>query len=120
MLQAAFERGWLEHERTMLESLLAIRRAGADFIVTYFAMQAARLIRESDDHETHVRLMWTETKTRLITMRSGRHSAGGAIRALFLMYTWARSVSLSFTSLEPPCIALFLRSPSCLSGWPRP
>ena len=36
MLQAAFQRGWLERERTMLESLVSIRRAGADFLVTYF------------------------------------------------------------------------------------
>ncbi|MGD0796680.1 MAG: porphobilinogen synthase [Acidobacteriaceae bacterium] len=42
MLQAAFQRGWLERERAMLESLLSIRRAGADFIVTYFAQEAAR------------------------------------------------------------------------------
>ncbi len=41
MLQAAFQRGWLEPERAMLESLLSIRRAGADFIVTYFAKDAA-------------------------------------------------------------------------------
>ena len=44
MLQAAFERGWLERERAMLESLLSIRRAGADFIVTYFAMAAAETL----------------------------------------------------------------------------
>jgi porphobilinogen synthase len=44
MLQAAFERGWLEPERTMMESLLSIRRAGADFIVTYFAKDAARML----------------------------------------------------------------------------
>ena len=44
MLQAAFERGWLEPERTMLESLLGIRRAGADFIATYFAKDAAKLL----------------------------------------------------------------------------
>ena len=44
MLQAAFQRGWLEPERTMLESLLGIRRAGADFIVTYFAKDAAKLL----------------------------------------------------------------------------
>jgi porphobilinogen synthase len=44
MLQAAFARGWLEPERAMLESLLSIRRAGADFIVSYFAQQAARLL----------------------------------------------------------------------------
>ena len=44
MLHAAFERGWLEPERAMLESLLSIRRAGADFIVTYFAKDAAKLL----------------------------------------------------------------------------
>ncbi len=44
MLQAAFARGWLEPERAMLESLLGIRRAGADFIVTYFAKAAAPLL----------------------------------------------------------------------------
>src|SRR6202044_1812841 len=41
MLKAAFERGWLEPERAILESLLGVRRAGADFIVTYFAKEAA-------------------------------------------------------------------------------
>jgi len=44
MLHAAFQRGWLEPERTMLESLLSIRRAGADFIVTYFAKDAAKAL----------------------------------------------------------------------------
>ena len=44
MLQAAFERGWLERERAMMESLLSIRRAGADFIVTYFAKAAAETL----------------------------------------------------------------------------
>ena len=44
MLQAAFARGWLEPERAMLESLLGIRRAGADFIVTYFAKEAGRVL----------------------------------------------------------------------------
>src|SRR5579863_3648986 len=44
MLQAAFEKGWLERDRTMLESLVGIRRAGADFIVTYFAKDAAKLL----------------------------------------------------------------------------
>ena len=42
MLHAAFQRGWLEPERAMLESLLSIRRAGADFIVTYFAKDAGK------------------------------------------------------------------------------
>ena len=44
MLHAAFQRGWLEPERAMMESLMSIRRAGADFIVTYFAKDAARLL----------------------------------------------------------------------------
>jgi porphobilinogen synthase len=44
MLQAAFQKGWLERDRAMLESLLGIRRAGADFIVTYFAKEAAKLL----------------------------------------------------------------------------
>ena len=44
MLQAAFARGWLEPERAMMESLLSIRRAGADFIVTYFAKDAGRVL----------------------------------------------------------------------------
>lgn len=44
MLQAAFEKGWLDRERAILESLIGIRRAGADFIVTYFAKEAAKLL----------------------------------------------------------------------------
>ncbi|MGH2897657.1 MAG: porphobilinogen synthase [Solirubrobacteraceae bacterium] len=45
MLQAAIERGWLEEPRVIDESLLAIRRAGADRIVTYFAKDFARRYR---------------------------------------------------------------------------
>ncbi|WP_260735745.1 porphobilinogen synthase [Tunturiibacter lichenicola] len=45
MLHAAFQRGWLEPNRAMMESLLSIRRAGADFIVTYFAKDAAKTLR---------------------------------------------------------------------------
>jgi porphobilinogen synthase len=44
MLHAAFARGWLEKERAMMESLISIRRAGADFIVTYFAKDAAKVL----------------------------------------------------------------------------
>jgi porphobilinogen synthase len=44
MLQAAFEKGWLDRDRAILESLLGIRRAGAGFIVTYFAKDAAGLL----------------------------------------------------------------------------
>ena len=44
MIRAAAERGWLDGERAMMESLVAIRRAGADIVVTYFATEAARLL----------------------------------------------------------------------------
>ena len=44
MLQAAFQKGWLDRARATLESLISIRRAGADFIVTYFAKEAAKLL----------------------------------------------------------------------------
>ena len=45
MIQAAAERGWIDRERVMLDSLLSIRRAGADMIITYFAREAAGLLR---------------------------------------------------------------------------
>ena len=44
MMMAAINNGWLDRDRTILESLTAIRRAGADFILTYFAKDAARLL----------------------------------------------------------------------------
>ncbi|HUQ20395.1 MAG TPA: porphobilinogen synthase [Gemmatimonadaceae bacterium] len=44
MIKAAAERGWIDGERVMMESLLGIRRAGADFILTYFALEAAGLL----------------------------------------------------------------------------
>jgi porphobilinogen synthase len=44
MLHAAFAKGWLEPERAVIESLVSIRRAGAGFIVTYFAKDAAKFL----------------------------------------------------------------------------
>ncbi len=44
MIVAAAERGWIDYERAMMESLISIRRAGADFVLTYFAKAAARLL----------------------------------------------------------------------------
>lgn len=44
MIIAAAQRGWIDEERAMMESLTAIRRAGADFVLTYFAKPAARLL----------------------------------------------------------------------------
>ena len=43
MIKAASERGWLEGEKVMVESLTAFKRAGADMILTYFAKDMARL-----------------------------------------------------------------------------
>jgi porphobilinogen synthase len=45
MLSAAAERGWLDREKVMLEGLLAFKRAGADGVLTYFAVEAARCLR---------------------------------------------------------------------------
>ena len=45
MICAAAERGWIDRERVMMESLIGIRRAGADFILTYFAVEAARKLK---------------------------------------------------------------------------
>ncbi|MBU3574533.1 porphobilinogen synthase [Polynucleobacter sp. UK-Mo-2m-Kol15] len=47
MLKAATQNGWLDHDAVMMESLLAFKRAGADGILTYFALEAARLIKAS-------------------------------------------------------------------------
>ncbi len=44
MIKAAAERDWIDGDRVMMESLLAIRRAGAEVIITYFAREAARKI----------------------------------------------------------------------------
>ena len=43
---AAAKNGWLDRNRVVLESLLAFKRAGADGVLTYFAVEAARLLRE--------------------------------------------------------------------------
>ena len=47
MLKAAAQNGWLDHDAVMLESLLAFKRAGADGVLTYFAIDAARLLQKT-------------------------------------------------------------------------
>jgi len=47
MIKAAAERGWIDGERAMMESLVAISRAGADLVITYFALDAAAVLRRS-------------------------------------------------------------------------
>ena len=46
MLKAAAANGWLQHDAVMMESLLAFKRAGADGVLSYFALEAARLLRQ--------------------------------------------------------------------------
>ena len=46
MIKAAAERGWLDGDRAMMESLVSIARAGADLIITYFALEAAAALRD--------------------------------------------------------------------------
>ena len=47
MLKAAAQNGWLDHDAVMMESLLAFKRAGADGVLTYFALDAARMLQNS-------------------------------------------------------------------------
>jgi porphobilinogen synthase len=46
MIKAAEKMGWLDGPRVMMETLTAIKRAGADMILTYFALEAAQLLRQ--------------------------------------------------------------------------
>ena len=46
MIKAAAANGWLDHDAAMMEALMAFKRAGADGVLTYFALDAARLMRE--------------------------------------------------------------------------
>ncbi|MES2974604.1 MAG: porphobilinogen synthase [Pseudomonadota bacterium] len=46
MLKAAAQNGWLDHDAVMMESLLAFKRAGADGVLTYFAIDAARMLQK--------------------------------------------------------------------------
>ena len=46
MLQAAIQNGWLDGEKVILESLLAFKRAGVDGILTYYAVEAARMLKK--------------------------------------------------------------------------
>jgi porphobilinogen synthase len=45
MIKAAGRNGWIDEERVMLETLTSIKRAGADLILTYFAKDAAKLLK---------------------------------------------------------------------------
>jgi porphobilinogen synthase len=45
MVEAAAANGWIDRDAAVLESLLSIRRAGADVILTYWAIDAARMLR---------------------------------------------------------------------------
>jgi porphobilinogen synthase len=47
MLKAAFQNGWLEEPKCVLEALIAFKRAGADGVLTYFARDAARLLKQT-------------------------------------------------------------------------
>ena len=47
MLKAAAQNGWLDHDAVMMESLLAFKRAGAEGVLTYFALEAARLLKKN-------------------------------------------------------------------------
>ena len=45
MIKAAANNGWLDHDKVMMEALLGFKRAGADGVLTYFAIEAAKLLK---------------------------------------------------------------------------
>ena len=47
MIKAATQNGWLDHDKAMMESLLAFKRAGADGVLTYFAPDAAEKLKKA-------------------------------------------------------------------------
>ncbi len=47
MIEAASAQGWIDRKQVAMESLMAIRRAGADAVLTYYAAEAARWIKET-------------------------------------------------------------------------
>jgi porphobilinogen synthase len=47
MIKAAAENGWLDHDKTMMESIMAFKRAGADGVLTYFALDVARRLKHN-------------------------------------------------------------------------
>lgn len=51
MIKAAAQMGWLDEERAMLETLTAIKRAGADIIITYWAVQVAQVLNRQERHK---------------------------------------------------------------------
>ena len=46
MVKAAGRLNWIDEERTMMEALLSMKRAGADLIITYYAKEAVRILKE--------------------------------------------------------------------------
>jgi len=48
MIKAAAEKGWVDERQVALESLIAMRRAGADLVLTYFAPQVAQWLKEEN------------------------------------------------------------------------
>lgn len=45
MIKAAGDKGWIDEEKVMMESLLSMKRAGADIIITYFAKEVAKILK---------------------------------------------------------------------------
>ncbi len=50
MIKGAIDKGWLDKDKTILETLLCFKRAGCDGILTYFALEAGKLIKKDNTH----------------------------------------------------------------------
>ena len=104
MLKAAAQNGWLDHDAVMLESLLAFKRAGADGVLTYFALDAARLLQNAMTRNVprHAHLR----NQRLAGHRARRAGAAGRARRLRSTATCgSRSRATSSAASLPRCRA---------------
>ena len=52
MMMAAVQNGWLDHEKVMMESLMGFKRAGCDGVLTYFALEAAKILNNPPSSES--------------------------------------------------------------------
>ena len=111
MLSAAAEKGWLNREQVMMESLLAFKRAGADGILTYFALEVARSLAENGSCAPD----WPRHRERLTAgacqVRIGRGECPGRIPAV-VKKLWPRNNEAHDSSTAWPDRSTFAYSSS--------
>ena len=121
MLSAAFEQGWLDRDRAILESLTGFKRAGASGILTYFAVEAARLLTAAMIRRPHIRrhrkLLFSGRRWRMRLVFWGGALAVGVVSVAFAAAA-TQATRLFHLMLFQPWVALVLTPPGfVLSAW---